>query len=395
VTDLDILDVSDPQAVLALARETDPLGVLSVYVTADLGEDPGLRAVAIDVENRLRELQRRIASEGPRERARRLDQTIERLAPELRRLTSPHEHGRGRALFAPLGEERAVWLAAQLPVPTRVVLDDGPFIHPLLELLERGRPAGVVLASADEAQILDWRLGELELLERLEPEVFEAPHERSGPVGSAPTAGAGSPMLEQRAARERELAARFAGEVAAAASRLAGERGWEDVLVSAGERLTDQLADAFPQPLRESAIRDRRVLLHLETDRLARAVTERLEAGRAEAASRLVGQAAERALGAGRVALGLSEVVGALNERRVLHLLYDPEIRYQGSVGADGLLYAGDESGPAGAEQVPEPRLTERLVERALATGARITPLSPATSGGLREAGGVAALLRW
>lgn len=55
--------------------------------------------------------------------------------------------------------------------------------------------------------------------------------------------------------------------------------------------------------------------------------------------------------------------------------MYDPEVRYTGTVGADGALYGGDEIGPDGHPGMPEPRLTERLVERALKTRAKISPL--------------------
>jgi hypothetical protein len=72
-----------------------------------------------------------------------------------------------------------------------------------------------------------------------------------------------------------------------------------------------------------------------------------------------------------------------------------PDIRYIGSVGEDGLLYSGDERGPDGRAGTPETRLTERLVERALATGARVSPVEGAARGPLVEAGGIAALVRW
>jgi hypothetical protein len=39
--------------------------------------------------------------------------------------------------------------------------------------------------------------------------------------------------------------------------------------------------------------------------------------------------------------------------------------------------------------------LTERIVERALETGARVTPVEGAASNGLAEASGIAAVLRW
>ena len=91
----------------------------------------------------------------------------------------------------------------------------------------------------------------------------------------------------------------------------------------------------------------------------------------------------------------MSEVAAALNAGRVEHLVYDPEVRYTGTVGADGSLYGGDEVSPDGQPGSLESRLTERLVEQALKTGARISPIEGAARGGLRDAAGVAALLRW
>ncbi|WP_217912662.1 VLRF1 family aeRF1-type release factor [Miltoncostaea marina] len=395
--ELSPIDLSDPDALLALSRRTAPAGVLSIYVGADAGADPGLRGAAIDLKNRLAELERNVTAEGPRERTMALRQGLERLDPEIRRLTSPEESGRGRALFAPLGEGEgeAIRFASRMPLATRVVLDAGAFIHPLLELLDEGRPAGVVLVSQDEARVLEWRLGELRPLERLEPEATEAPHERPGPIGSSPSERARTPKREQRQAREHEGARRFLEQVQEAAARLGDRHGWERILVSGGDRLTDPLADALSAPHGAEVVRDPRVLTQLDEASLSAALTEQLRSAYAEYEARLVRDAREAGLGPGAAALGLSEVVGALNEGRVAHLLYDPAVRYAGAVGADGRLHAGEELRAAVGGVVDEPRLTERLVERALETGARVTPVEGAAAGALAEAAGVAALLRW
>jgi hypothetical protein len=84
-----------------------------------------------------------------------------------------------------------------------------------------------------------------------------------------------------------------------------------------------------------------------------------------------------------------------LNDGRVAHLVYDPQVRYAGSVGADGAVYGGDEIRPGTQRVTAEPRLTERLVERAMNTGARITPVEGAANGCLKDAAGIAAFLRW
>lgn len=387
-------ELLQPESVAGLLRRAPEGGVLSIYVDADPGADPGLQAAAIDIRNRIAELRRNVEGEGPPERARALGDALDRLEPEIERLTSPQQTGRGRALFAPLGDGDVTRFASRMRVANRVVLDANAFVHPLLELLDEGRPAGVVLASQDEARLLEWRLGELHELDRLTPEVVEAPHERSGPVGSSPAARPDSPKREQRAARDRAHTLRFIDRVAATAAGLAGERGWERLLVSGGERLTEPLAQAFAAPLQQVLVAEPRLLIALDEAALSEIVTERLAAQHAEQEQGVVRALRDTALGHGAAALGLSDVVGALNEGRVEHLVYDPEVRYGGSVGADGVLHAGAER-PGGRETSPEPRLTERLVERALETAARVTPVEGAARGALADAEGIAARLRW
>jgi hypothetical protein len=386
----------DAPALLALTQQTDPLGVLSIYVDARPdGSAADSRGSAIDIKNRLAELERRVSTEGPPERARAVRDSLDRLAPEIDQLVDPREGGRGRALYVPLGSEPLARFSSRLPLPNRVVLDAGAFIHPLLELLDGGRPAGVVLATRGEANLLEWRLGELRSLGRVEPEEAEAPHERSGPVAPSPSGGHTTPMREQRAARERNQAGRFIQQVAGVAARLAGERGWERLLVSGGERLTDPLADALPPNLREITMRDTRMLAQLNPIDLEAAVTERLRSGHRERELRLIRAIREAAHAGGAAALGLSEVVAALVEGRVAHLAYDPEVRYEGRVDADGSLYANDEGPTDAGGLVHEPRLTERIVERCLEIGARITPVEGASADALADADGIGALLRW
>ncbi|MGC5053249.1 VLRF1 family aeRF1-type release factor [Micromonospora sp. DT48] len=382
----------DDKALLDLARRTDTLGVLSVYVNADPAADRN--ATMIDLKNRYRELQRRIAEEGPAERRREMTAALDRLASEVERLTAPTEPGRGRIVYAALDDDWVLRLNSQMPVPNRVVLDDGPFIHPLLELLDEGRAAGVVLVSASDARLLEWRLGQLQPVDHLEQEEIEAPHERAGQIGGGPRGQYNTPMLEHRQAREQDRARRFLDRVAEAAAGMAAERGWERILVSGGDRWTDVLTAKLPASLQEPVIQDTRVLAGLDDAGLLTAVSERLHDDHAHRERHLLERV--RDAGLSQVgALGLSQVAGALREGRVAHLVYDPQVRYTGSVDADGALYADAEVGSAGQPHTPEPRLTERLVERALVTGARVSPIEGAADGILRDAAGIGALLRW
>jgi hypothetical protein len=384
-------DALDLETLVELSQRTDPVGVLSIYLDARPG---ALRTSSIDVKNRLAELARRLAADAAPERARAVREATARFQEEIERLGDPEEPGRGRILFAAIDAGWLTRVVTQLPLPNRVVLDQGPFVHPLLELLDEGAPAGVVLASRTEARLLEWRLGELTPLREMQAEIAGPPHERSGPVGSRPASRFGTPTGEQRNARERDQVTRFIERVASTASRLAHDRGWERVFLSAGERQTDALVRSLRPGLRAMVLRDPRVLLRLDLLALEEIVTERIRTAHAEFERRLIGDVREQAHGAGAVALGLSEVVGALNQGRVAHLIYDPFIRYRGSVGPDGSLYAEDETVPA-YDSTPDERLTERIVERALETRARVTPVEGASADALAEAMGIAAVLRW
>lgn len=129
----------------------------------------------------------------------------------------------------------------------------------------------------------------------------------------------------------------------------------ERILVSGGERWTEPVAVKLPAPLHDKVIRDARVLTGLDDGGLLAAVTEQLHEDHASRERRLLEQV--RVAGLSQAgALGLSQVVAALNAGRAAHLVYDPEVRYTGSVGADGALYADEEVG-AGNEAAETLRL--------------------------------------
>jgi len=363
----------DSDGVRELSQRTDKLGVLSVSLNADPSGDPNLQAAAIDLKNRFRELQRRVAADSGETVA-----ALERIWPRIAELADPAGAGRSRILFAGLEDDWVLQLQSALPIASRVVLDDRPFVHPLLELIDEGRPAGVVLVSAEEARLLEWRVGSLQLLSRIEQPYIQAAHERAGQLGGGPQGQFNTPMREQRQSREHDRAHRFLDQVTTVAARLAAERGWERILVSGGDRWSEPTVAKFPQALRDRIFIDSRILSGLDPAALQAAVTDWAHEQHAERERQLLDSVGKGAAAGHAVALGLSEVAAALNAGRVAHLIYDPDVRYTGMVGANGALYGGDEVGPDGRPGEPEPRLTERLVERALQTGARISPIEGA-----------------
>jgi hypothetical protein len=362
---------------LDLLRMEDPLGVLSVFVA--MPADGADRRPEIEIKNKLAHLEDRAGSNGSLLRAEALRSTLALVAPALERLLDPGATGRGGAVFAALGGPEVISITTPMPLASRVVLDSRPFVRPLLELLDEGEPAGVVLTSAREIEVFDWRLGALRRLTR----VTREPEEEQGPATTP---------HDQRARRERERQLRWIEDFAADVSRLASELGWERLLISGDERLTGPLVEALPPDLRANALLDARRLHEHDQPALAAAVAERLGQDRAGRNARLSRRVRAAALGAQRGALGLSEVVAALNEGRAEHVIYDSALRYSGSVAPDGSLLAAGEAPGLGKH---EPRLLERILERAFHTGARVTPVDGSAADNLADAGGIAALLRW
>ena len=381
----------DGSALLDLIQDDDPLGVVSIYV--DMPADGADRRAEIEVKNQVADLEREVAQYGPPHRQEALRSAIMRVMPAVEHLLDPHTTGRGGAAFSSLSTAAVTFLATPLPLTSRVVLDSRPFIQPLLELLDEGRPAGVVLTSARAAELLDWRLGDLRRLTRVTREFADDAGKRPGPiVASAAGAQFVARAREQRSRRERDRQMRWMEQVAAEVVRLTDEREWERILVSGDERLTVPLLEALPDRLRGVVLLDPRHLHESDHSSLAADVAERLREDRAGRNADLSRRVRAAALGAQRGALGLSEVVAALNEGRVEHVIYDSARRYTGGVGPDGSLFAEGERLGLGKE---EPRLLERIVERALHTGARVTPLDGPAAGRLADADGIAALLRW
>lgn len=377
----------DTAVLRELLQRSDDMGVLTVYLDCPPMGDPQLEATAIDLRNRFRELKRRLEDDAVRSR---LVSELERIWPHVAAVTQPPNTGRSHVLFASLSEPWFLQFESPLQVKTRMVLDDGPFIHPLLELLDNGRPAGVVVVSSGGAQLLHWHLGSLDTIEELTLEYTQAPHERAGQIGGGPPGQFHTPVREQRQRREQTRMNRFVHDVAASVDKNSAGRGWQRILVSAGQRWTDTLISELPLPLRDIAVADSRALSGLDHSALTAAVTELVHAQYAQREHELVKQVGQSAQ-TGTVAVGLVEVSAALNAGRAAHLVYDPDVRFTGYVTSDGTLYG--QVPPDIELTASDPRFTERLVERALATGAKISPIGGAAQSELAD--GIAAILRW
>ena len=114
-------------------------------------------------------------------------------------------------MFVPLSGAAPTLFSTQLRLRNRVVLDDRPFVHPLLESLEQGRPAGVILMSRDLAEVLEWRHGELLDMARIILDVDAPSEHRPSRAGHQQTV----PSPERRERRADDQRRRFVDRIAA------------------------------------------------------------------------------------------------------------------------------------------------------------------------------------
>ena len=251
----------------------------------------------------------------------------------------------------------------------------------------RGRPAGLVLVSAEAVRLLHWQDGrvtepaqslyEIELGEWRDYDAYVGYPGRS-------SAGLHVAEFDQRV---REWRQRFLRTTAEAVGAQVAGLGWHRILVVGEPRVTDPFLQQLPEPV--SAQVAATVDANLIWEDHA-AVAERLddalrEAGLREARA-LADEAVQRAFAGGEAAIGWPKVADSLIQHRVRHLI----------VGADA---APDPAvlGPYAQAALgwPSPQmLVERAVEQAVISGAEVTVL-PADTPELVRAGGAAAILRY
>jgi hypothetical protein len=382
-----------------LINLTDEVGVISVYVgiTPDRAGDPK-PGWPIEIRNQLRSLVERAKEERGHEAWSALSARLEELDRDLERLLDASRHGRGRALFATVTDGRLVTTSMQIPFEDRAVLDRNPYVRPLVAALDEGRSAGIVALAKRGIRVLEWRLGEAEELERGEFTIGgRLWRQKSGPAPAQPQdTRHGGQRRDEFEERVDENRLRFVRERAREVAEFANDRGWDRLIVAGDPRLTKPFADELnPAPGEQLQVTD----LSWEDDApnvVADQAWEEFKVLRRERAHELTDRARDLALSGGAGALGLSEVVASLNEGRVDHLLIDETVQHAGYISGDGLLYADDQRPAAqGGDLRDEPLLVERMIERALETGARVTPIDEDAEAGLAESDGVAAILRW
>jgi hypothetical protein len=270
---------------------------------------------------------------------------------------------------------RQIWREFQIEYGrTEVVQGERPYLAPLVRILDDGWPVGVVVVAHESVRVFEWALGEIEELDGWELELIsldwrERKAQRMNAATGTASSASGRDQYGQRLGHNRDRFLTQAGELVV--SRYA-DRPWRRlVVIGDGDRpellrrglgkLDDRVHTVSQDLIRASAAeigaRLREELEHLNRSREERLVAE-----------------IDEAIGRATAAIGPDEVLETLAEGRVRHAIFDAEREWERRNG------------------VPVPEL---IIERSLATSAKVTPAEGLAAAALAKHDGAAALLRY
>jgi peptide chain release factor subunit 1 len=356
--------------------------VLSVFMNLDPSELPTPAARSSAVTSILTEAARRVddAGELDHEARRALRTDLERVRGVLNGDVAA-DGARGVAVFACEPEDLLEVVALRRPVESRVVLDDAPYVEPLVHAGAAERWC-VLLANRRVARLFTGTGDQLGETDRIADDVHRR-HEKGG----------WSQANYQRSV-EKEVLDHVA-HTADVAFELYKRRGFDRLLVGAPDELVGDLEAKLHPYLRERLVG--RVSCDIEnaSDEQVRACAgekiEEFARGRErEALDRL----AQGVGSGGRGAAGLAEVLAALNEARVEMLLVARGLDAAGLCDpATGLLYASPEDVPDGATAAPVADVVEKAIEKAIEQSAEVIGIRFHED--LGPLGGIGAVLRY
>lgn len=375
----ELIDAETDGPVLSVFSRTDPRD------PANSSETPGWK---IALKNGVKEAEAKAEADGARAEAMR---KLGKAAEQRIEGASADQRGRSVALF--LSEDGSLDYFHTFQIPVRddmVALDEGAVIWPMVEVIDRGEQTGLVLMSHDRIRLLDWADGHAE---DLEYSVFDLElgdwKEYRGPAPAHPArAKQSAHTAESYSERVEEWRSKFARAAAANIADSALDLGMKRLVVAADGDLGRDFVEALPAGTRDLVVANVQTNL---IDMSAADATEHLEPHLSDAwnekVNGIAADAIERSRAGGKGAVGPDEVLLALAEGRVEHLLLDPYLEVDGRDLSEGGRQALTDSGEAS--------FREAAVEMAIRTDAGVSSASVDEVPALSDVGGIVALLRY
>lgn len=373
----DLIDRETEGPVLSVFCRTDPRD------PANLSETPGW---LVALRNGLRDAAASV--EGDHDAT----EAIRRLSKEAEhRLTSASAHERGRSVALFLSADGTIDIFHTFQIPVRedfVAFEDGVVIWPAMDLLDRGQRTGIILLSQDQIRLLEWEDGVVKDLESSVYNLELGDWRQYRGVGGAGRTQHSASHIDSYEDRVEAWRSRFMKDAAKAIAESTKELKLERLVVVADGDLGTDFTHALPQELSDRVVTVVSLnLIDSTAPDVAEHLDEHLRQAWRDQVNAVADHALERIKAGDRGAGGPDQVVAALIEGRVDHLVMDPFYEFEDGDLSDGVREAITNAG--------EETAREAAVEIALRTGAHVSSASVEEAPALAEADGVLALLRY
>lgn len=385
----------DQRTLRELTNLSDPLGVLSVYVSEGITEKAEQPAWWLRTQNALDDVLNETRNNGSREQDMALRRSMDELADEMMWLRDPAEFGRGRALFAPLSGGDVERVAIQLPLDSLAVCEPTAYIRPLMDAWSDGSPAGIAVVGGDGLRIIDYRFGIAEDVATMGfHENTEEWQRFQGPATTNPTRMRHAALQYDRF--DYRLSEHLKHFLAATYNALEGHarrRGWEFLVVTGEPQLRDTVIERLGRELPAEVVASTQVIGPASPSQIAEAVVPDLDAARLRRDNTLVDQILNNKL----VAVGVDQTLAAVQEGKAENVLMSRDGQWTGRSSDDG-QYVAEGVEPPGVgygEWHTEPDLAERIIELTLANDSHMNMVRPEVAERMSGADGLAATLRW
>jgi peptide chain release factor subunit 1 len=366
---------------LAQIRLDRPV-VLSLYLNLDPTEFATPPARATAVRSLLDEADRRVRdlSDLPHSDRMELRANLKR-ASEVLEGELPTEGAHALAIFSAESADLFETLKLPRPLPNRVAIRRSPLIAPLARLARRERWC-VALVNRRDARIFRGSPDGLYEIERIHDLVF----------GQHDQGGWSQARFQRGIEKEKDDHLKHTAE---ALMKHFKRRPFERLIVGGPREVAADFESKLHGYLSERlAGRIDVDVEHSSADQVLEAVQPLFD----ELEDEREAEAFERIGEAGRAAIGLEEVLRALNERRVATLVADEQLSVPGTCcpACGWLGPAGESSCPVDETQLEALEdLTEEAVELTIQQSADILAVRRRRDELAERAGGVAALLRF
>jgi len=380
----------------------DDIGVLSLYATADPHDEGTQPAWRARVRTDLKRLREQLRKSSPKADFATISSRLDELDQDVETMLDARTPGRGRAMFAAIGNGHVEKLTVQVPLRDQVELASTAALRPLVTAWSSSGPAGCVAVAADEVRVVDIRLGVASDVATIpHPEDVADRRELTGKGHATATtthhSSASHHDLFDR--REEDRLLQYLHTIGPRIAEYVGELGWQCVVVAGEPKYVHAVVETVPAHVTANLIKLPQTVTAKTTPKLAAVVADALAEARSARNLRLAERVRDAAMSAISEAgsCGLATTLAALQEGRVAHLLLAHDKTWSGNSAPDGRLVTEYETPPGvdPSDLTPEPRLDERMIDMAIREGAHVTVLDDAAAEPLADSDGIGALLRW